>query len=83
MIIIITIIMLYTQCPILYYQKMYLCDFAVDVRTLSVYVHACSERLCLFVRVGIRVVLAALWSCACVMDDNDDGDDDDKGDGDW
>lgn len=52
MIIIITIIMLYAQCPI--YQKMYLCDFAVDIRTLPVYVHA-SERLCSFVRVGILV----------------------------
>lgn len=66
--------MLYTQCPI--YQKMYLCDFAVDVRTLPVYVHAC-ERLGLFVRVGILVVLSALLSCACVMNDNEDGDDDD------
>lgn len=39
------------------------CDFAVDVRTLLVYVHAC-KRVCSFVRV--RVALAPLLSC--VMD---------------
>lgn len=37
------------------------CDFAVDVRTLLVYVHAC-KRVCSFVRVR-AVALAPLLSC--------------------